>query len=105
MSTDSIVFLSWAVLVIALQLWLFVAAPPKTLVKKYSRLVLLRSMLPFVKTWKKNVEAVDIEAIQRYRKRAIPYLFILVLSGILVCTYFYLRYLTEVKSLLETGGR
>ncbi len=103
MSTDNIVLVSWGVLIIALQVWLFLAAPPKTLVKKYSRLLLLRSMLP-TKTGQRNIEVADIEAIRRYRKRAIPYLFILVLSSIVLCTYFYLRYLKEVKSLLETGG-
>jgi len=104
MSTDNIVLVSWGVLIIALQVWLFLAVPPKNLIKKYSRLLLLRSMLPFAKTWKRSIEAPDIEAIQRYRKRAIPYLLILVLSGIILCTYFYFRYMTEVKSLLETGG-
>ena len=103
MSTDIIVLLSWAVFVIALQVWLFMATPPKKFIKKYSRLLLLHSMLPFVKTWKKQIEADDVEAIQQYRKRAIPYLFLLVLSWIILCTYFYLRYLTEVKSLVEVG--
>lgn len=104
MSTDNIVLLSWAVLIIGLQVWLFMAAPPKKLVKKYSGLILLRSILPS-KTWQRNIDAADVELVQRYRKRVIPYLFILVLSGIVVGTYFYLRYLMEIKSLLETGGR
>ena len=99
MSTDNIVLLAWAVFVIVLQVWLFLAVPPKTVVNKYSRLLLVRSMLPFVKTWRRNIEASDMEAVQRYRKRAVAYLFMLFLSGIVLCLYFYLRYRAELKSL------
>ena len=100
MSTDNIFLLAWAVFMIALQVWLFLATPPKTVVNKYSRLLLVRSMLPFVKTWRNNIEACDMDAIQRYRRRAVPYLFILALSWIVLCVYFYLRYRAELKSLL-----
>jgi hypothetical protein len=100
MSTDSFFLLSWAAFVIVLQVWLFMAAPPKTIVNKYSRLLLLRSMLPFVKTWRRNVEPSDMDVIQRYRRRAVPYLFMLVVSWIVLCAYFYLRYRAELKSLV-----
>ncbi len=98
---DAAVLLFWAVLVIGLQVWLYKAAPPKTFVQKYSWRVLFLSMLPLVTTWKARIELADTETVQKYRKRAAVYLFILVLSLILVCTYFYLRYLKEVG---EIGG-
>jgi len=100
MSTDSIFLLAWAAFMIVLQVWLFLAAPPKTIVNKYSRLLLVRSMLPFEKTWRQNIEPSDMAAIQRYRRRAVPYLFILLLSWIVLCGYFYLRYRAELKSLM-----
>ena len=103
MSTDVIVLVAWTAMVIALQVWLFMAVPPKDTVKKYSRAALLRSLLSFTNTWTNNFDAVDIDAIQRYRTKAIRYLFIVILSSIALCIYFYLRYLTEVEALRKLG--
>jgi len=81
----------WTVLVIAMQVWLFKAAPPKEFIRKYSRRILLLSIIPFMSSWKNIVEPGDVEIIERYRKKMFWYVFIVVVSGATVCTYLYLQ--------------
>lgn len=88
----------WTVLIIATQVWLFKAAPPKDFIKKYSRRMLLLSIIPFMNSWKNSVEPGDMKIIERYRKRVIQYVFILVVSGALVCAYLYLKWIISMAS-------
>jgi len=94
MLADGTLLVIWAVLVIAMQIWLFKAAPPKEFIKKYSRTMLLLSIIPFMNSWRNSVEPGDMEIIERYRKEAIRYVFILIVSGTLVCTYLYLKHVS-----------
>jgi len=94
MLLDISLAIAWAILQIPLGIWLFKAKPSKDIASKYSKLVVLQSTVPLLKSWRKKIDAADVKIFEEYRKRVlIQYYLCFVLPILLFFAYLYIKYI------------
>ena len=80
--------------------------PPKEIIKKYPRSTIAKSIcVPFLESWKKDVEPDHIEAIERYAKsgRALIVALLVFISISSIIRYLQVVYLLGVVEGLTVG--
>jgi hypothetical protein len=90
--SNGTVFLIFVAAIIVMQVWLFKAFPPKKITNKYSKTILLLSVIPLVNKWKNAVDpGDDMDAILKYRRAVIRFSLLVVISFFFLCIYLYLK--------------
>jgi hypothetical protein len=85
-----LIIIIFAITQIFIAIWLNRGKPPKEIISKYPKTVMLSLPLPFVTYWRNYVEKEDIIVMERYRNRLIVWClsFIIPFIFISICIYF-----------------
>lgn len=87
----SIIFV-WIIAELFIGRWMFKAKPDKSIVEKYSKMVIIAASLPFGSSWKKKVEKNHISVLEAYQFRVRICFFSIVVSLLVFYAYIFIGF-------------
>ena len=85
----------WGAALWGVGMWVWKSGPPQELIKKYRKVMLLDSLIPFYK-WRKQVAPSDLPILEQYRKRNLVFRAVIFVPLLLFWVDLYFRYLHPV---------
>ncbi len=92
--TELVLGLGWFVSQMFLAVWVNKAKPPKTILAKYPKHVLLQYGIPLLYKWRSRIDKEDLPIIEEHRRRHLIQVYYgFLLPVILIYAYLYYLYI------------
>jgi len=93
MSVDEAIIIVWVLAQTYLGFRLVKVAPPQSIKAKYTKAVLLQSMIPFMTRWKAKLQPDDGLLFDEFRRHLFVFFVTLILASASYKLYIYIKYI------------